>query len=508
MDLFNPAVIESFKGSILSNLLTSYPSLMIFALFIYRIMTALQEFDKNDWQYIWLMLTHRHPCTAHISIFGSAARRSNSWSSSSTSVIPHSLKAVTRYALKKSPYGLRNLTESFTAYCETLYNDNSEKHSNNKLSKENAILNYIPTSNTIFPLTNDIWIRTGIHTVRTDGENPMIIDHFSLELTSYTLTPEQLCDFVNKITDEYLQDIANSRKGKRYVYRLRSFDEGRPMWNETLFDSNRTFDNLHCEGKEEFKSQLQAFIDGEEWYKSHGHTYACGIALHGPPGTGKTSMIKAIANFTNRHIIEIPLSKLTTEDELFDAYFCEIYNRSTGEVISFRDKIICFEDIDCQQHLLSRDKVHSDSDIFDISNISPRSHIQIPTNPSYIKKTAEALMSVSLKPKPCITLDTMLNLLDGVRENTGRMLIFTTNHFDKLDPAFTRPGRVDIEKHMNKIGIETIKSIYTAHTSEKLQDNELSRLLNARFSPCEVIKAVKTSTSASSFISYLEKLIV
>ena len=195
---------------------------------------------------------------------------------------------------------------------------------------------------------------------------------------------------------------------------------------------------------------------------------------------------------------------------MFDAYFCDKYNQKTGEVLSFRDKIICFEDVDCQQHLLARDPGDSDSDISDFSNLSTQGPLQLPTDPEELKKAAEALVSgiskQKSKPKPDITLDTMLNLLDGIRENTGRMLIFTTNHYDKLDPAFTRPGRVDIEKEMGKVGVQTIQQIFTEHTGELLHDCELDHLKNKKFAPCEVIKALKTNTSASSFIKHLEEV--
>ena len=501
MDIFtNPMVMESFKGNVLANLLSSYPSLLMVALFLYRVICALQELDMDTWHDAWLSTTYRRRCTAHIEIHGTSARRSNTWVSSSTSVIPHSLKALTRYALQKCPYGLRNLTEDFTGHVEVdCYNDDDNKET---IKNSSAIMKYIPAVNTNFRLTEHVWMRTRMRTERTDNDTPMTVDNYTVELSSYTLTPTQLCTFINKITDDYLREVAEARKGKKYIYRLRSFDDGTPVWSETQFESNRTFDNLHFDGKTEFLSQIQAFTDGEEWYKSHGHAYACGIALHGPPGTGKTSMIKALANLTNRHIVEIPLSKISSEDELFDAYFCEKYNRKTGEVLSFRDKIICFEDIDCQQHLLARDPDDTGSDVSDFSNMSVNGPMNLPTDPVELKKAAEALVANS-KPKPSITLDTMLNLLDGIRENTGRMLIFTTNHYDKLDPAFTRPGRVDIEKEMGRVGVHTIQQIFTAHTGEILHDSELEHLKDAKFAPCEIVKAIKTCPSAASFIKYL-----
>jgi chaperone BCS1 len=44
---------------------------------------------------------------------------------------------------------------------------------------------------------------------------------------------------------------------------------------------------------------------------------------------------------------------------------------------------------------------------------------------------------------PRVTFSGLLNALDGVRSQEGRILIMTTNHKDKLDPALLRPGRAD-----------------------------------------------------------------
>ncbi len=48
---------------------------------------------------------------------------------------------------------------------------------------------------------------------------------------------------------------------------------------------------------------------------------------------------------------------------------------------------------------------------------------------------------------------------DGIRETPGRILIITSNHYDKLDPALTRPGRIDIEMEMSKLTKKTLCQI-------------------------------------------------
>ena len=59
-------------------------------------------------------------------------------------------------------------------------------------------------------------------------------------------------------------------------------------------------------------------------------------------------MIKAIASYTKRHLIEIPLSRIRTCDELKQAFFLDSYDNIN---LDFDNKIIIFEDIDCSKTL-------------------------------------------------------------------------------------------------------------------------------------------------------------
>ncbi len=57
-------------------------------------------------------------------------------------------------------------------------------------------------------------------------------------------------------------------------------------------------------------------------------------------------MIKAIASYTKRHLVEIPLSRIRTCGELKQTFFLDSYDKTD---LDFTNKIIVFEDMDCSK---------------------------------------------------------------------------------------------------------------------------------------------------------------
>ncbi|GLE11335.1 hypothetical protein PINS_up023715 [Pythium insidiosum] len=83
----------------------------------------------------------------------------------------------------------------------------------------------------------------------------------------------------------------------------------------------KTFENLFFDEKQQVMTLLDNFKNKSGKFAIKGFPYKLGFLLHGPPGTGKTSLIKAIAQYTNRHIVTINLGKIKSNQELMDAVF-------------------------------------------------------------------------------------------------------------------------------------------------------------------------------------------
>ena len=89
------------------------------------------------------------------------------------------------------------------------------------------------------------------------------------------------------------------------------------------------------------------------------------------------------------------------------------------------------------------------------------------------KKTMSNLKKVLEKNKKKLTLSDILNIIDGIVSTPGRILIMTSNHYSKLDPALVRPGRIDHHIEMGNASRDTIKEVYLKYFDKELTVNDL-----------------------------------
>ena len=335
-------------------------------------------------------------------------------------------------------------------------------------------------------------------------------EKITIEIYSYMYPISFLKSYVDTITENYLKDIRTCRSHKRFIYNLTKTtikeDQSRfDCWDEYEFESTRTFKSLFFDGKEELVERIKFFLNNKDWYCKLGIPYSLGIGLHGPPGTGKTSLIKSISNYTNRDIIILSLKIIKTKSQLEQFFFENTYNRDNKPGSkSFDKKIIVFEDIDCIGDIvLNRDNAKQPSKFNQtqvINNIINNNNKDIDTNNTPDKadvKMGDVLkMDMSMYSKMIasellvdekITLDDILNMWDGIRETPGRILIMTSNHYHDLDPALIRPGRIDISHEMKNASYQTIRNLYD-HLFNQAIDEPTLLLINEYFySPAELI---------------------
>ena len=168
--------------------------------------------------------------------------------------------------------------------------------------------------------------------------------------------------------------------------------------------------------QEDLMSDARTFFDKKtkDWYYRHGIPYRRNYLLHGHPGTGKTSSIRALAG-----------------DQKLKACFMSLSHKNFGDhtLIEALSKIpkpcvIVFEDIDALFY-------------------------------QRLNTSASAL-----------TFSGLLNAIDGMVSTEGTLIMMTTNHKDRLDPALLRCGRIDRQYEFSLPGRDEIARYYSSFYPE------------------------------------------
>lgn len=220
----------------------------------------------------------------------------------------------------------------------------------------------------------------------------------------------------------------------------------------------RSFSNVFIptDTQEEITHIIRDFINRRDWYVSHKIPYHLGLLLYGKPGTGKTSVVQAIADMFDATIYSLSVDKLY----MVGSYIRNTINYKPRTPDTYR--ILLIEDIDCC--MFNRDnsvKNDNESDGF----------------------------------------GTLLNLLDGVDSPSNIIYIFTTNHVEKLDPALIRPGRIDLKVEISEVCPETLDKFLMFHFNKHLPDKniklregllfaELQIMVMKRMTMAEILKTV------------------
>jgi DNA polymerase III delta prime subunit len=280
-----------------------------------------------------------------------------------------------------------------------------------------------------------------------------------LEIYSFGKTVDELRSFLDEVTQNYVLTQKNKLGNAKCYFNMvprfalkimgnngvQKKDYSRLSATMTFsmkrFNTNRKFSNLFGEDIDTIKNRVNFFINNRDWYNEKGIPYSLGLLLSGAPGTGKTSTIKCLAHETRRHIFNINLNNDITKQQLENLFFNEMVHVEVGEpyCIPLDQRIYVLEDIDCQSDLVRQ-----------------RTETQVVGEDDVHK----------------IDLSFLLNLLDGVLEMPGRIVIMTSNFPDLLDTALVRPGRIDIIAKFTCCSFDTVMKMLEFFYDTALTDEQ------------------------------------
>jgi hypothetical protein len=245
------------------------------------------------------------------------------------------------------------------------------------------------------------------------------------------------------------------------------------VYTKTKFVTTRTFENVFFDQRKQVRDRVQFFLEHRDWYEKKGIPYTLGFMFHGPPGTGKTSSIKAIANAGRRHIINIQLSEVKTKQQL--------------QHLFFNDEIHVFNGVNTEKYIIPvAERLYVIEDIDAMGDVVLRREWKKPVVEEK-KKEDDLFGDRKGEEKDTFDLSFLLNLLDGTLEANGRIIAFSSNYPERIDKALIRPGRVDMIVHFKNCTRSVLKEMVDSFYEQDVEIPDVPSL-DGKWSPAEAVR--------------------
>ncbi|QCD91062.1 AAA-ATPase At5g17760-like isoform X1 [Vigna unguiculata] len=374
------------------------------------------------------------------------------------------------------------------AYLSTRVSPENERLKISKSPKEKKLTIRLEKGEKVVDCFNGACFKWRFICAESEKNNPN--DHSNTNISvrsekrSFELSfPKKLKEMVLDCYLPFILEKAKEMKDEERVLKMHTLNTSYCFsgvkWDSINLEHPSTFETLAMEPelKNAVIEDLDRFVKRREFYKRVGRAWKRGYLLYGPPGTGKSSLIAAMANYLKFDIFDLQLGNIVRDSDLRKLLLATA-NRS----------ILVIEDIDCSVDLPERR--HGDG----------RKQTDVQAH-----RASDGWMQ--------LTLSGLLNFIDGLWSSCGdeRIIIFTTNHKERLDPALLRPGRMDMHIHMSYCsyqGFKLLASNYLETSSEHPLFGEIEGLIeDIQITPAQVAEELMKNEDAEATLEAFVKLL-
>jgi hypothetical protein len=398
----------------------------------------------------------------------------------------------------------------------------------------------------IVKLPKKAWLPTNVDGIEVRfNEEAYNLPDYNLPWKRRTLTlrsratpgvATRLDNFVKRALEVFAEGAPGAEKSDtRWFFTYGGEAGDKVFFQQYVLGSNKGFDTLFFPRRDATLTLIDQFLQRRGRFAVEGFPQKLGFLLYGPAGTGRHTFVKALAAYTGRHIVSVPLSKLRTNQQLYDIFFVREFQAEESESVQrlrMEDVIFLFDDVDASEPVVCARAARRVVQRRGAARLTAREGcgcgaltncvIEMDTSSSrpVLKAEESALPLAALmdfvrggaswgkkedgggggdeKPKrrkatkatgggavkendagldtigghlfgmndllfgenkDKLDLAGLLNVLDGVVDAPGRMVVMITEHPEWLDPALIRPGRFSVRLRFDYIEMAALMSM-------------------------------------------------